>query len=66
MLELGSHDMFIARVVAVQADEAYMDEKGRFRLEQTKPLAYCHGEYYGLGKRLGKFGYSVQKKAVKK
>ena len=63
--ELGSHDMFLAEVVAVQAEASYMDEKNRFRLERTKPIAYCHGEYYGLGRLIGKFGYSVQKKKKK-
>ncbi|HIS46430.1 MAG TPA: flavin reductase family protein [Candidatus Scybalocola faecigallinarum] len=62
ILELGSHDMFMARVEAVYADEKYMDEKGRFDLEKAKPLVYSHGQYYGTGKRLGKFGYAVQKK----
>lgn len=60
--KLGSHDMFIAEVVAVQVDDAYMDEKNSFRLSQAKPIVYSHGEYYLLGEKLGKFGYSVQKK----
>jgi flavin reductase (DIM6/NTAB) family NADH-FMN oxidoreductase RutF len=60
--ELGSHHMFIARVVAVQADERYMDEKGRFCLADSEPIAYSHGTYYTLGEELGKFGYSVKKK----
>lgn len=62
IIELGSHDMFIAEVVAVDVSEEYMDENGRFSLEETKPLAYSHGEYYGLGEKIGKFGYSVKKK----
>lgn len=57
--ELGSHDMFIAEVVAVHADEAYMDEKGKFDLAKAEPIAYSHGEYYTLGEKVGKFGYSV-------
>ncbi len=60
--ELGSHHMFLARVVAVHAEEQYMDEKGRFDLRLADPLVYSHGEYYGLGKKLGSFGYSVKKK----
>ncbi|MBE5937350.1 MAG: flavin reductase family protein [Lachnospiraceae bacterium] len=60
--ELGSHDMFIARVTAVWADEEYMDEKGKFLLNDTGLVTYSHGEYFSLGKKLGKFGYSVQKK----
>lgn len=59
---LGSHDMFIAEVVAVHADEKYLDEKNRFDLSKADPMVYSHGEYYGLGKKLGTFGYSVRKK----
>lgn len=66
VLELGSHDMFIAEVVAVTVDEKYMDEKGRFDLEAADLVAYSHGEYFKLGKKLGKFGYSVAKKPVNK
>lgn len=62
IMELGSHDMFIATVTAVHADEAYMDENGRFHLDQAHPLVYSHGQYYSIGKHIGKFGYSVQKK----
>lgn len=61
VLELGTHDMFIARVVAVNVDDKYMDEKGKFDLRLADPLAYSHGEYYTLGEKLGKFGYSVRK-----
>ena len=56
--ELGSHHMFIADVVAVDVDEAYMDEKDTFHLSMAKPLAYSHGRYYGMGEELGSFGYS--------
>ena len=59
--ELGSHHMFIAEVVAVQVSEEYMDETGRFCLNDTGLLAYSHGEYLGLGKSIGRFGYSVKK-----
>ena len=59
--ELGSHDMFIADVVAVHADEKYMDEKDAFHLNDADLLAYSHGRYYELGKELGTFGYSVRK-----
>ena len=59
---LGSHDMFLADVVAVHADEKYMDETGRFCLDQAEPIAYSHGTYYSLGEKLGTFGYSVKKK----
>ncbi len=65
IIELGSHDMFIAEVVAVHADESFIDDQGKFRLDQTKPICYSHGEYFGLKKSLGKFGYSVMKKKTK-
>lgn len=60
-IPLGSHDMFLAEVVAVHADERFMDENGRFHFEDAEPIAYSHGTYYTLGENLGKFGYSVQK-----
>lgn len=60
--ELGTHHMFLAEVVAVHADEAYIDEKGRFDLSKAKPIVYSHGTYYTMGKALGTFGYSVRKK----
>ncbi|MBR4808456.1 MAG: flavin reductase family protein [Lachnospiraceae bacterium] len=60
--ELGSHDMFIAKVAGVTVDDSYMDVKGRFALEKTGLITYSHGEYYALGKKLGKFGYSVKKR----
>lgn len=66
VLELGTHDMFIARVVAVSVDKKYMDEKGRFDLNGSNLVAYSHGEYIKLGKKLGTFGYSVRKKNKKK
>ena len=60
--ELGSHHMFLADVLAVHADPEYMDEKKKFHLNDAKPLVYSHGEYLGIGKKLGTFGYSVKKK----
>ena len=60
--ELGSHHMFLARVLAVQVDEAYMKKNGKFELNETGLIAYSHGEYFGLGKDLGRFGWSVKKK----
>ena len=59
---LGSHDLFLAEVVVVHVDDAYMDEKGAFHLSEANPIVYCHGEYFDLGEKLGKFGYSVQKR----
>lgn len=59
--ELGSHDMFLAEIVAVNVDDKYLDEGGRFAMEKCNLIAYSHGQYYELGKNLGKFGFSVQK-----
>ena len=60
--KLGSHHMFMAEVVAVQVNDQYMDERNSFHLSNANPIVYSHGEYYLLGERLGKFGYSIQKK----
>jgi flavin reductase (DIM6/NTAB) family NADH-FMN oxidoreductase RutF len=61
--ELGTHDMFLAEVVAVHADNKYLNkETGAFDLSKANPIAYSHGNYYKLGKRIGKFGWSVEKK----
>lgn len=62
ILELGSHHMFLADVLAVHAEETYMDENNKFHLNKSKPLIYSHGEYSGIGKTIGTFGYSVRKK----
>ena len=62
--ELGSHHMFLAKVEAVQVDESYMNETGKFELNDTQLLAYSHGEYYILGKKLGTFVYSVRKQTA--
>ena len=61
VLELGTHDMFLAEVVAVRVDDDYMDEKGRFDLNAADLVTYSHGEYFTLGKKIGTFGYSVAK-----
>lgn len=63
--ELGSHHMFLAEVLAVDVDESYLDEKGKFHLNETGLLAYSHGEYFTLGEKCGSFGYSVRKKGKK-
>ena len=60
--ELGSHHMFLAEVVSVQVSEEYLDEKGKFCLNETGLMAYSHGEYLTLGDTLGTFGYSIKKK----
>ncbi len=60
---LGTHDMFLANVVAVNADDALIDKStGQFQLNHAGPLAYSHGKYYALGEKLGGFGFSVKKK----
>ncbi|MCR5402267.1 MAG: flavin reductase family protein [Butyrivibrio sp.] len=61
ILELGSHDMFVAEVLCVTVDDWYMDENGRFNLGKADLITYSHGEYFSLGQKLGKFGYSVSK-----
>ena len=63
---LGSHDMFLADIVAVDVDPKYVDEKGALHMEKAGLLAYAHGAYFGLGKQLGTFGFSVRKKPLKK
>lgn len=60
--ELGSHHMFIAEVLAINSDEKYIDEKGAFDISKCNLIAYCNGNYYQMGKKIGKFGFSVQKK----
>ncbi len=63
--ELGSHHMFLAEVLAVDVAEDYLDEGGKFHLNETGLLAYSHGEYFTLGEQCGSFGYSVRKKRKK-
>jgi flavin reductase (DIM6/NTAB) family NADH-FMN oxidoreductase RutF len=58
---LGSHTMFLAEVVGVTVEDAYMDENGKFRINDTGLVMYSHGEYFRLGELLGKFGYSIKK-----
>lgn len=66
VIPMGSHDMFIADVVSVHVDESLIDESGKLRLEKAQLAAFAHGEYYGLGKKLGWFGFSAVKKKKKK
>ncbi len=63
---LGSHTMFVAEVLSIDADEEYIDEKGAFDISKCNLIAYANGGYYKLGKKLGKFGYSVAKKKKNK
>lgn len=58
---LGSHDMFIADIICIDADEKYLDSKGKINLSQAGMMAYSHGEYFSLGRKLGNFGISVRK-----
>lgn len=61
IIELGSHDMFLADVVGVHVDKQFINEKGKFELGKAAPIVYSHGEYYGLNEVLGTFGYSVRR-----
>ncbi len=65
IIPLGSHDMFMADIVAVDVDERYIDERGKFHVEKCALAAYAHGSYFALGKKIGSFGYSVRKKRRK-
>lgn len=64
--ELGSHHMFIAEITGIQAEERFMDSKGKLNLQQAGLMAYSHGEYFALGRKLGDFGFSVRKKPKRK
>lgn len=64
--ELGSHNMIIAEVLSIDADEKYIDENGAFDINKCDLIAYSNGKYYSLGKQIGKFGFSVQKKKKRK
>ena len=66
VLELGSHTAFIADIVNVVADDRYLDEDGRFDLAKAGLMNYSHGHYYGQGRPLGHFGFSVRKKKPSK
>lgn len=63
-LHLGSHDMFLAEITAVDVDPRFVDEKGALHMEKCGLLAYAHGAYFTLGKQLGTFGFSVRKKPL--
>ena len=63
IIPLGSHDMFISEVLCTLADERFINpETGAFDMQAADLIAYAHGNYYGLGDKIGKFGWSVQKK----
>ena len=65
IVPLGTHDMFIADIVAVDVDETLIDGAGRLHLDRARLAAFAHGEYFALGRKLGSFGYSVRKKGAK-
>jgi flavin reductase (DIM6/NTAB) family NADH-FMN oxidoreductase RutF len=67
IIELGSHDMFLADVVNVLVDDKYINpDSGRLELERAEPIVYSHGEYFQLGEVIGHFGWSVRKKSAKR
>ena len=67
IVPLGSHDLFLAEVVNVRADDRFLNpETGKFELERAEPLLYLHGEYFGTGRKIGKFGWSVEGKRKKR
>ena len=63
---MGSHDLFIAEVLSIDAEDEYIDKKGAFDISKCNLIAYLNGGYYSIGKKLGTFGYSVKKKTKKK
>ena len=62
IIPMGSHDMFLADIVTVSVEESLLDESGKLCLERAHLAAFAHGEYYELGKKIGKFGFSAVKK----
>lgn len=66
IVNYGTHDMFLAEIVAVNVDDTYINDKGRLDLEKAGLVAYAHGHYYTLGRNLGGFGFSVNKERLKK
>lgn len=62
IIELGSHNMFLADIVAIDVDDSLLDQKGKLCLEKAHLAAYAHGEYFELGKKIGYFGFSADKK----
>jgi flavin reductase (DIM6/NTAB) family NADH-FMN oxidoreductase RutF len=66
IIPLGSHDMFMADIVAVNVDESLIDKEGKLHLERAGLTAYAHGEYFALGRSLGRFGFSASKKKKKR
>jgi len=65
IVELGSHHMFVSDVVSVSVDDEFLNDEQAFSFAKANPLIYSHGHYFGLGKKIGKFGWSVEKKRKK-
>ena len=65
-IPLGTHNMLLADIVAVNADESLLDKSGKLDMGRAQLIAFAHGAYYELGKQLGTFGYSVEKKSTQK
>ena len=65
IIKLGTHDMFLAKIIAVNVDDALIDDNGKLELKRAKLIAYSHGDYLELGKKVGSFGYSVKKNKKK-
>ena len=66
MMDLGSHTMFMADILAVNVSEEFIDKNGKLRIDKCELLAFAHGEYFKLGDRVGTFGFSVRKKSPRK
>lgn len=66
IIPLGTHHVFIARIIAVRARDELVEEDGRLRLDKAELMAYSHGEYFALGRKLGKFGFSANRKNRRK
>ena len=66
IIHLGTHDMFLAEIVATDVDESLLDKDGKLCLDRAKLTAYAHGEYFEMGKKIGKFGFSTDKPKKKK
>ncbi len=62
VIHSGTHDIFMADIVNVSCDDKFLDEKGKIHFDKAKLIAYSHGEYYALGRKLGRFGFSTDKK----
>ena len=66
IIKMGSHDVFVADVLGINVDEKYINDKGTFDISKCDLITYANGHYFELGKKIGKFGFSVQKKKNKK